>query len=251
MELPQEAKERLAMLEIDQIRERGSHDRILENEPEDAWHWIPGLLGMPVEHDAEPLRSLPWVTWGVAAIIVVLSLLSFSDLQGVVNNYGLVPAELGRHFGLTFLSSFFLHGGVWHLVGNVYFLLVFGDNAEDWLGKGRFLLLVVCAAFVGDIVHILGDPRSTTPCIGASGGISGILAFYALKFPKVKIGFLFRFAFLFRWCRVSAQAMFTFWLIMQAFGTWAQIAGFSNVSSLAHLGGVAVGFIFWFLTKRL
>jgi len=123
-----------------------------------------------------------------------------------------------RHGGLTFLTSFLLHSGVFHLLGNVYFLLVFGNNVEDWLGKWRFLLLLLCATLIGDVVHVFGNADSTTPCIGASGGISGVVAFYALKFPRVRLGFLMRLYLWFRWISVPAYAMFFIWMPMQFLG---------------------------------
>jgi len=120
----------------------------------------------------------------------------------------------------------------------------------DWLGKGRFILLLICSAVVGDVLHIIGDPGSEIPCIGASGGISGIIAFYALKFPRVKLGFLLCLYHYIRWIRMPACAMFLIWLAIQFFGAWKQLAGFSNVSFLAHLGGAGVGCVFWILTRK-
>ena len=248
--LPPEAREKLALLEIDAIREKAMDSDWGENSPDAWWQWIPSLLGMPVECDAATTRSLPWATWGLAALITAVSVISFFDLQSAIKSLGLVPAYLWRYGGLTFLTSSFLHGGVFHLLGNMYFFLVFGDNVEDWLGKWRFILLFVCSVLAGNIAHILGNPDSIIPCIGASGGISGIMAYYALKFPKAKIGFMMRAYFMVRWIRMSACWMFLIWMVMQFFGIWAQLSGFSNVSALAHLGGAATGFVFWFLTRR-
>jgi membrane associated rhomboid family serine protease len=147
---------------------------------------------------------------------------------------------------LTFFSSFLLHGGILHLVGNLYFLIVFGDNVEDILGKTRYLLMIMLAAFVGDLAHILAEPSSTIPCIGASGGISAAIAYYALRFPRSHIGLIM----FFRWIRLPVLVLFLLWVGEQFFGIYLQIAGFSNVSSLAHMGGAAVGFFFWFFTRN-
>lgn len=200
---------------------------------------------MPVERGTERLRTTPWATWGLAALIAAVSFLSFTDLPATITSYGLIPAQYGRYGGLTFLTSFLLHGGALHLATNIYFLLVFGDNVEDLLGKRRFLVLIACAALVGDVVHIGGDPGSTTPCVGASGGIAGALAFYALAFPRVRLRFLLRVYLWFRWVSLPAYVLFLIWLVTQFLGSWAQLAGFSNVSSLAHLGGAGVGVLFW------
>lgn len=246
--LPQKARELLAIMEVEKIAERARAEE--EGSPEEAWKWLPGLFGMPVEHDVDPLKALPWATWGLAALIAIVSLLAFTDPDAAVQKYGLIPAEFDRLYGLTFFSSFLLHGGVAHLLGNLYFLLVFGDNVEDWLGRGRFLLLLLCATLAGDVAHILGDPASTVPCIGASGGISGVICYYALAFPKARLGILIRIHHFFRWVRVPAGVLFLFWLALQAFGIWAQLAGFSNVSALAHVGGAVAGCVFWLFTRK-
>lgn len=248
--LPPAAREKLALIEIDAIRQQAEDSNWGGNAPDTWWQWIPALLGMPVEHDAGSIRALPWATWGLAALITAASLLAFFDLPTAIARFGLIPAQSGRDGGLTFLTSFFLHGGLFHLLGNMYFFLVFGDNVEDWLGKRRFFLLILCAALAGDIFHILGDPCSTIPCIGASGGISGVVAFYALKFPRAKLGLLIHFYFVFRWLRLPASLLFLAWLGLQFLGAMTQISGFGNVSSLAHLGGAAVGLAFSFASRN-
>jgi membrane associated rhomboid family serine protease len=247
--LPQEAREKLALLEIEAIRNRAEHDAGSDAAPDAWWQWIPGVLGMPVEQNAGGMRALPWITWGVAVLITVVSAVAFFDLSTAIERFGLIPAAFGRYGGLTLLSSFLLHGGWMHLVGNVYFLLIFGDNVEDWLGRWRFLLLLVCATVMGGVAHILGDPNATTPCIGASGGISGVLTFYALRFPRVRLRLLLRLYFWFRWISLPAYVMLLVWVGMQGIGVWVQLSGFGHVSSLAHLGGAGVGMLFWLITK--
>ncbi len=158
----------------------------------------------------------------------------------------MIPAKFTRHFGLTFVTSFFLHGGLFHLIGNLYFLIVFGDNTEDVLGKGRYLLLVAAAAMVGDVTHILADPRAAVPCIGASGGISGILAYYCLRFPRASVGMVWWL----RWFRLPVGLMFALWVLTQIVGAMWVSAGMGNVAVFAHLGGAAVGVLFWLWTRR-
>src|SRR5438132_4122517 len=132
----------------------------------------------------------PVVTWFLARISITASVHAFFHLQEAVQLFGLIPAQPLRLRGLTFVTSFFLHTGVIHLIGNMYFLLVFGDNVENFLGPKRYIALIAIAAFVGDLGHIASAPNSTIPCIGASGGIAGVITFYALAFPQAKIGFL-------------------------------------------------------------
>jgi len=248
--LPQAAREKIALLEVDAIREAAERDHSGADAPDEWWQWIPAALGMPVEHDAGSSCRLPWVTWALTLLICAVSVVAFMDRSNWIQQWGLIPAEFGRHGGLTLVTSFFLHGGVLHLLGNVYFLMVFGDNVEEALGRLRFILLVVIASLVGDAVHIMADPSSPIPCIGASGGISGVIAFYALRFPNARLGIMMRYYLWVRWIRVSAFSLFLIWIAMQALGTWAQIAGFSNVSSLAHLGGATTGFLFWLMSRN-
>ena len=158
-----------------------------------------------------------------------------------VQLFGLIPAQATRMHGLTFVTSFFLHAGIIHLVGNMYFLLVFGDDVENFLRPLRYIALIAIAAFVGDLVHIASAPNSTIPCIGASGGIAGVITFYALAFPQAKIGFLWRYFYYFRWIRLPAWFVFVLWILFQIIGAYEQKIGISSVSSFAHLGGAAVG----------
>ena len=124
----------------------------------------------------------------------------------------------------------------------MYLLLVFGDDVENFLETRSAISYSFFAAFIGDIAHIVTEPRSEIPCIGASGGIAGVIVFYALEFPHVKLGFLLRYIFLFRWIRLPASFVFVLWFVFQLIGAWEQKAGISSVSSFAHLGGPFVGF---------
>lgn len=248
--LSQDVREKLAIRQLEAIRKKALGSDWGGDMPDEGWKHIPALLGMPVEYEAGYFERLPWLTWLLALVVTTVSILAFFDLDNAVQEFGLIPAKFGRYYGLTFLTSFFLHGGIFHLLGNMYFLIVFGDNVEDFLGKWRLLALVLLATVVGDAAHIMADPASTIPCIGASGGISGVLAYYALKFPRARLGVLIGIYFRFRWIRMPAYAMFLIWIGIQVLGTHAQLAGFSNVSSLAHLGGASVGFVFWTITRN-
>ena len=148
------------------------------------------------------------VTWFLAAVIISTSVHAFFHLQEAVQLFGLIPAQAFRLHGLSFVTSFFLHAGIIHLVGNMYFLLVFGDDVENFLGPLRYIALIAIAAFVGDLAHIASAPNSTIPCIGASGGIAAVITFYALAFPQAKIGFLLRYFYYFRWIRLPAWFVF-------------------------------------------
>ncbi|MFC1672141.1 rhomboid family intramembrane serine protease [Planctomycetota bacterium] len=246
-ELSSEAKKELALWKVERIaKEAEEEDSFGGEPPADPWKWLPAVFGMPVEQDVNPLSCWPWITWGLSASFVLIFLLTMKSLAAAVEDFGFVPANMWRHGGATFVTSFFLHGGVWHLIGNTYFLLIFGDNVEDFVGRGRYIMLIVSAALVGTLAHAMCDPGSTVPCIGASGGISGVIVFYALKFPRAKLGFLIRHYYIWRWAYMPAFVALILWMIIQFGLAYAQVRGFSNVSAFAHLGGALIGFITWY-----
>jgi len=245
--MTQEQVENLAFLAAQRIIEQ---ERKNDPEPYEDWKTIPGLLGLPVELDSDPTERTAWTTWALAFVIAVISISAFSRLDPIIQQYGLIPNQAWRYYGLTFLTAFFLHGGVWHLVSNLYFLVVFGRAVERDLGPWRWLLLLFIADFVGDLLDIMIDPRGDLPTIGASGGISGLLVYYVLKFPTARLGIMFRFVLIFRWIDLPAWMCFVIWIGLQIVGASHQIAGFGDVASLAHLGGVAVGVVFWLIWRN-
>ncbi|MEX2577708.1 MAG: rhomboid family intramembrane serine protease [Verrucomicrobiales bacterium] len=245
-ELPPRVREAIALAEIEAIRLRHEPAAFEGSPPDEWWQILATFVGLPSEHETDGLSRKPFLTWGIGLFVLLTSLLAFGSLDALVGEFGLVPADPFRHGGLTFLTSFLLHGGWFHLVGNVYFLLVFGDNVEDALGHAKYLALLVIATLVGDFCHIAADPASTTPVIGASGGISGVIAFYAFAFPRARIGLLLWY----RWVRMSVRWAFVLWIAIQAFGSWQQVAGFGDVSHLAHLGGALAGVVCWLVWRE-
>ncbi|MBE3070865.1 MAG: rhomboid family intramembrane serine protease, partial [Planctomycetes bacterium] len=130
-ELSPRARQQAAVMQV-QARGATESEAVAGSRmPEHAWHWVPGLLGMPVE-SAEPVRrERPWTTWSIAAFLVAVFLVTLPGRVQVIQEWGFVPAAWARHGGLTLLVSFFLHAGLFHLLSNVYFFVVFGDNVED------------------------------------------------------------------------------------------------------------------------
>lgn len=233
--LPPEITQRMALSDVERLREAA---HIEKSVPDETWKYIPALLGVPVEFDSETVHTFPAVTLSLMMLIAGVSLLGFAGILPS-SVFGLVPAQWARWGGLTFLTSFFLHGGVGHLLGNLYFLYIFGDNVEEVQGRVRFLVLLAASTLVGGMAHVMMNPDSIVPCIGASGGISGVLAYYALRFPRHRIGILIFFC---KWIRFPVIAYLAVWMLFQIMGL---LSGAGRVAYMAHIGGLLTGFAFW------
>jgi membrane associated rhomboid family serine protease len=250
-QLPLPSSEAIALEEMrrDTERRRGP-DYGADDGPDESWKWIPALFGLPVEEDAS-IGALPWLTWGLSAVLVMIFFLTWSNLSQAVHQFGLIPAQAWRLGGATLLTSFFIHGSLLHLFGNVYFLLVFGDNVENDIGRWRFAALLLVATLVGNLAHLALDVRPNVPCVGASGGIAGVLAYYALRFPRARICLLiggYYYLYL-RWIHVPAYGAFGLWIALQIVIAFVQTHAAGDVSGLAHLGGASVGLIAWALRR--
>lgn len=214
----------------------GSEWGILASPPE-AWQWVPALMGMPLENRRRRFTDRPFVTWVGTAVVFFIGLLSFPHLQWAVEQYAFYPSEPTRRHGLTLVSSFFLHGGWAHLLGNLYFLNLFGDDVEDYLGPWRTLVLLAASTVGGNlaVAYFLSD--QALPHIGASGGIAGVMAFYLSRFPRRRVSLFV----LFRFFKMPVWFYGGIYLSLQLFGVTAEMAGRSEVSFLSHLGGIAAG----------
>ncbi len=251
-ELELRGREILAVHQLEEMAEQQRREEMISGaSPDQGWKWIPAFLGLPVKIEDAGLSHWPWMTWSLSAIIAIISISAAFDIENAVNRFGLIPAEAWRYGGATLLTEFFLHGGIMHLIGNLYFLLLFGDNVEDYLGRWRFAGLILLSTLVGSFAHILSDPHSAIPCIGASGGISGVIVFYALEFPRARLGFFVMVRFSIGWIQIPAWTALIMWLLLQTFYAYAQVAGNSSISTMAHLGGSAVGFCAWLFWRRL
>lgn len=247
-DLPPEAKEVLAMkyIELEEKRINSAlGDSNSEHEPDEWWKTIPALLGMPVEKYAEPVKCIPFITWGLTAVCVLVYLLTFSNLHEITYQWGFIPNEWLRHGGLTVITSAFLHAGFFHLLGNMYFLMVFGDNVESELGYLKYIGLIVASLACSLLLHTLIDLRSGVPLVGASGFISGIIACYAFSFPKVKLCFMMRWGFFIRWFSMPAWFAFVLWMLLQGLFSYISIGRTGGgVAYLAHIGGAIAGILY-------
>ena len=207
--------------------------------------------------DNIPSSRIPLITIGLIVInvLVYLNQLTLPPRAAVrfVYLYGLIPVEIAggellvRHpvplYG-TILTSMFVHGGLFHLAGNMLYLWIFGDNVEDRLGRFRFLLFYLLSGVGAAAAQILSDPHSKIPMIGASGAISGVLGAYLLLYPHARVVTLVFFGWFVRLIEIRALFVLGFWILVQlASGllTWgAQVGG---VAWFAHIGGFVAGLV--------
>jgi membrane associated rhomboid family serine protease len=154
---------------------------------------------------------------------------------------------------ITLLSSIFLHGGAMHLGGNMLFLWIFGDNIELKFGRMKYLGIYLLWGIIAGLTHILGDPTSAIPAVGASGAISGVLGAYLIMFPKARIQTAMMMGFMMRMIHVQARWFLPFWLVFQNLLPFF-IGGFGvaggGVAYLAHIGGFLVGLGTGYLYKK-
>ena len=154
---------------------------------------------------------------------------------------------------VSLVSSIFMHGGLMHLGGNMLFLWIFGDNIEQKFGRVKYLGIYLAWGIGASLVHILGDPSSPIPSVGASGAISGILGAYLVMFPHAKILTFMMLGFFWRMMHIKAKWFLPFWLVFQNLLPFF-IGGFGvaggGVAYLAHIGGFVIGLATGFLYKK-
>lgn len=209
--------------------------------------------------DDNPISIIPVVTVGIIilnAAVYLWELSSPTGEQQIAYSYGAVPhylLTLDRsqpvHPFATVFSSMFLHGGLFHLGGNMLYLWIFGNNIEDRLGHIRFLIFYLLAGVTAAYAHALIDADSLVPMIGASGAVSGVLGAYILVFPQARVHTIFFFGFFWQVVRVPALIVIGFWAIIQLVSgvVTKGLMGQGGVAWFAHVGG----FLFGFLTIKL
>lgn len=223
--------------------------------------------------DENPTLRTPVMTWLIlGAIFAVWFVVQGGGLPGTdlklaesVCNLGMVPGELthrvpvGTDFWiipnylscrvdndriniLTPLISMFLHGGWAHILGNSIFLWVFGNNVEDSMGSGRFLIFYLVCGLAAAATHVFMNPTSAAPTVGASGAIAGVLGAYLVMYPRVRVHMFF-FFFIFR---IPAWIVLLYWFVVQvatAYMTPLQADVSSGVAVWAHIGGFITGMV--------
>jgi membrane associated rhomboid family serine protease len=219
---------------------------------------------IPLKADT-PSTSRPSVTFSIIAICSAVFLwqrsLDLNSARQVVDALGAIPAVLLTdarlppelqwipRYGTPF-TSMFLHGGWMHLLGNMLFLWIYGDNVEDAMGHARYLLFYFLCGITAVLAQAFANPQSAYPIIGASGAISGVLGAYLLLFPRTKVLTLVLLPFFFTTLRLPAMLLLLLWFAVQLMSDLALSGGGASVAYRAHIGGFLAGMLLAPILKR-
>ena len=197
--------------------------------------------------DDNPKILVPYVTYGIliinTALFLLQSIISGSDINlynGLLFKFGFIPSNFNI---FTIFTSMFMHANLAHIIGNLWFLKIFGDNVESVLGHIKYLIFYLCCGFIAAIGQYIINPASTIPMIGASGAIAGILGAYMIQFPNARVhNFLF-FFIIFTKVTLPAQIVLGFWFLFQLSQGLIELGvnTTGGVAWFAHIGGFIGG----------
>jgi membrane associated rhomboid family serine protease len=218
--------------------------------------------------DLNPTRTTPLGVYLIIALNVfvfiieinsgVLTHIPTEETYAFFNRFGILPIRysdpsLSARFTLweqafPFLSSIFVHGGFFHLLGNMWMLWIFGDNVEEWLGTVKFLACYLAWGLFAGLIHLAFNFTSTLPTVGASGAIAGVLGAYMLKFPKARVLTLVPIFFFFQFIELPAVVFLGIWFFLQLISGAGGVAG--NVAWMAHIGGFVAGAAAYYIFRN-
>ncbi len=217
--------------------------------------------------DTIPRQHFPFAVWALVAVNVYVFIRELAlppdSTEQFIYLFGLVPARFTQpgwaarvgfpHTYWPFFSTMFLHGGWLHIIGNMWVLWIFGDNVEDRMGPVRFLIFYLLCGLAAGVVHVLTNPGSRVPAVGASGAIAGVMAAYFVLFPRARIVAMFPILFYPVFFQVPAFLYLGFWFLTQFFSGTLAIATHREVSGIAwwaHIGGFGAGILTFALFLR-
>jgi membrane associated rhomboid family serine protease len=203
-------------------------------------------------YDTVRSRRFPIINW----MLVLLNGLAFyyeltlgeAELHRLILDWGLIPAQLALDSAdswLRILSSMFLHGGWFHIISNMWILIIFGDNVEDRMGGMRYLLFYLLSGTAAALLQAFLYPGSAIPMIGASGAIAGVLGAYLVLYPRARIASIVPIFFIFTVIELPALIFLGFWFVSQLFQGWLALGGadMGGVAWWAHIGGFIFGLV--------
>lgn len=210
-------------------------------------------------YDTVRSRKFPIVNW----TLIILCGLAFyyewqlaeAELNRFIHTWGLIPSQLNANLAdtwVTIFSSMFLHGGWFHLLSNMWILIIFGDNIEERFGSISYLIFYLLSGTAAGLLEVYISPASTIPTIGASGAIAGVLGAYLIQYPKARVASLVPIFFIFTIVELPAVVFLGFWFVLQLFSGWLVLQGadVSGIAWWAHIGGFVFGMLTSFLFAR-
>ena len=224
---------------------------------------------MPLRDDDTDRHTVPVVTYVLIAINVIVWLIELGLGEKFINGFSTVPYEISHNTDLvgtktveaggqsipitlypgptpiylTLLTAMFMHASWMHIIGNMLYLWIFGDNIEDRLGHGKFVVFYLISGLVASAAHILVGTESVIPSLGASGAIAGVLGAYLVLFPKRKVKVLM----LRQIVHMPAFMVLGLWILLQVFGQFSVTGEGGGVAYMAHIGGFVAGVVLIFL----
>ena len=204
--------------------------------------------------DVIPSRTTPYITVTIIvvnALVFVFELrLPLTDRARFIEVYGIVPASVAS---LSLLTSMFLHGGWLHFLGNMLYLWIFGDNVEDRVGHGRFIVFYLTCGLAATLAQVVSNPTSVVPIVGASGAIAGVMGAYFVLFPRSRVLTLLPLFIFWELIEVPAILFLGFWFLLQLLSGVGSVGAGQDVSGIAfwaHIAGFATGAVAIFFFRR-
>jgi membrane associated rhomboid family serine protease len=206
--------------------------------------------------DSIKSARFPFLNYLLIAITVYVFFQQLASPESIIANYALIPAKVdiaNTASLLPFITAIFLHGGFLHILSNMWFLKVFGDNVEGHLNPLVFLVLYFVAGIAGNVAQYMMMPHTAIPMLGASGAVAGILGCYFIIFPHARIRTLLFIFFFVTITEVSAGLMLGYWFLLQIISAFGSIPGLGTqggVAFFAHAVGFGVGILFGLIYKN-
>jgi membrane associated rhomboid family serine protease len=208
--------------------------------------------------DRNPSGTFPYITIGVICLNVAVFLFQLSlgqRIDAFLFQFGVIPIRVIHYADIPdvnimdayfpFFSYMFLHGGFIHLIGNMWYLWIFGDNIEDMLGRLKFIIFYLVCGIGAAAIHVYFNSWSGIPCIGASGAVAGVLGAYMVSFPKAKVLVVLPLFIIWQIVELPAIVVLGFWFLIQFFSGTAAITTVEGggVAWWAHIGGFIIGVV--------
>jgi membrane associated rhomboid family serine protease len=199
----------------------------------------------PIGDDNSARRTLPVVTYGLIALNVIFFFVEMSGGEPFIRQWSVVPRRLVENPAgdvATIFTSMFMHGGWMHLLGNMLYLWIFGDNVEDQMGHAKFLIFYLLCGIAATVAQVAFSASSTVPNLGASGAIAGVLGAYLIMFPKGQVRVMMGRGVV----NMPAVMVLGLWILLQfvnGVGSIANTAETGGVAYMAHIGGFVAGLV--------